>query len=281
LAGEEHEQRSPTLWSDIQEKTRLAAKEQANELLDANLRLTKTDTIIGAFGPTLRVFTEEYPVVDKHDNPVRPKQALEEARTAVVEVLIERELAEGLEPVDNLSTWYILSWLVYERENIPYDDARQLGLGVGVDIDDIKTSTKIWAKSGDKLILKGQSYRVRDYTALEAGEKRRKRAYPVDPRDDSFDYAIDAVHAAINVLNTKGSDFAWNWLNNRSIHDQPKFRRTVKSLLQVLPEGHDDYDSIVNLVSGDTGKLLNINPSEFAKTRDKNSSKTTLGDFES
>lgn len=281
LKGEEHEQRSPTLWNDIREKTKQAAREQANKLLDANLRLTKTDTIIGAFGPTLRVFTEEYPVVDKHDNLVRPKQALEEARTAVVEVLIDRELDEGLEPVDNMTTWYLLSWLVYERENIPYDDARQLGLGVGVDIDDIKTNTKIWGKSGDKLTLKGQSYRVRDYTALEAGEKRRKRAYPIDPREESFDYAIDAVHAALNVLNTKGSDFTWNWLNDRGLQDQVQFRRTIKSLLQVLPEGHEDYDSIVNLVSGDTGELLDIDPHEFMNTGKDKDSKTTLSDFQS
>jgi adenine-specific DNA methylase len=277
--GEEHSDRAPTLWSDIRSQTRKAAREKAAEILNSEINLTKTDTIISAFGPTLQVFTENYPVVDRHDEPVRPKRALEEARNAVVEVLVNRELDDSLEDVDDLSTWYVLSWLVYGRDTIPYDDARQLGLGVGVDVDAVKSETKIWGKSGDKLVLKGQSYRVRDFTALEAGEKRRTRAYPVDPRDESFAHSIDALHAALNVLNTKGSDFTWNWLNERSLQDEPQFRRTVKSLLQVLPESHEDYELLINLVSGDTGDLLDIDANEFTRQTNEESSRTTLNDF--
>lgn len=275
-----HADQSPSLWSDVRGDIREAAQEKAAELLDAELNLTKTDTIISAYGPTLRVFTENYPVVDKHDNRVRPKRALEEARTAVVEVLVDYELEESLDNVDNLTKWYILCWLVHEREAVPYDDARQLGLGVGVDVDDVKTETKIWSKSGDTLTLKGQSYRVRDYTALEAGEKRRKRAYPIDPRDESFSYTIDSIHAALNVLATKGSDFTWNWLNDRGLQDDPGFRKSVISLLQVLPEDSDDRDDLINLVSGDTGDLLDIDVDSVSRQdKDSNGNKTTLKDF--
>ncbi|WP_128225709.1 DUF1156 domain-containing protein [Halobacteriaceae bacterium SHR40] len=268
--------KSTTLWSDIRSKTQKVAREKANELLDSNLNLTKTDTIIGAFGPTLRVFTEEYPVVDMHENPVRPKKALEEARTAVVEELVKRVLEGSLDDVDGLSTWYILAWLVYERDAIPYDDARQLGLGVGVNIDEAKTDTKIWGKSGDQLVLKGHDYRVRDYTALESGEKRRKRAYPVNPQDQSFSHAIDAVHAAMNVIDTKGSDFTWNWLNERDLQNRTAFKECIKSLLQVLPESHNDYQLLLNLVSGETGELLDIS---LPTVGEENESRPTLQDF--
>lgn len=269
----------PTLWSDIRTKTREAARSKALDLLDSEMNLTKTDIIISAFGPTLRVFTESYPVVDKHDEMVRPNRALEEARTAVVEIILDRELDQSLEGVDNLTRWYVACWLVHERENVPYDDANQLGHGVGVDINDIKTSTKIWGKSQDTLILKGQSYRVRDYSALEAGEKRRKRAYPIDPRDMSFDHTIDAVHAALNVIDTKGSEFMWNWLNERDLHENTNFKQTIKSLLQVLPETHDDYETMVNLVSGETGKLLDIDISLISESSESNDERTTLEDF--
>lgn len=280
LEEDELESQAPTLWSDIRSRTRVAAREKATKLMDSDINLTKTDTIIGAFGPTLRVFTENYPVVDKHDNPVRPKQALEEARAAVVEVLVERELEDSLDEVDGVTTWYILGWLVYEREVIPYDDARQLGLGVGINIDEVKRDTKIWGKSGDQLILKGQDYRVQDYTALESGEKRRKRAYPVDPRDESFNYVINAIHAALNVLETKGGDFAWNWLNDRDLQNQRAFKRAIRSLLQVLPEDADDHDLLINIVSGETGELLEIESSVFANTNGENEeNRTTLQDF--
>lgn len=270
---------TPTLWSDIRNKTREVAEQKANELLDSDQNLTKTDTIISSFGPTLRVFTESYPIVDKYDNEVRPREALEEARNAVTRVLVERELTDDLEGVDSVTKWYILSWLVYGRESIPYDEANQLGLGVGVQIDDIKTDTKIWGKSKESLLLKGQDYRVRDHTALESGEKRRKRAYPVDPRDQSFSYNIDAVHSAMNVVNTKGSDFTWKWLKERELQNASWFRKTIKSLLQVLPQSHSDYNLLVNLVSGETGKLLNISADFLQQDSEKEKTRTTLEDF--
>lgn len=272
------EQRSPTLWSDIREETQHVAKERASKLLNSDSNLTKTDIIISTFGPTLRVFTENYPVVDKRDNPVRPREALKEARAAVTEVLIKEELGRNLDNVDSLSKWYILSWLVYERESIPHDEARQLGIGVGADIDELKSDTKIWGKSGENLILKGQSYRVRDYTALEAGEKRRERAYPLNPQDVSFDYVIDAVHAAINVVQTKGSDYTWNWLSERDLQNDPEFLQVVESLLQVLPENYDDYELLVNLISGETGELLDIDAQSVIK-QDEDTSRTTIDDF--
>lgn len=279
LEGNQLEDRSPTLWSDIQSYTREVAQKKATELLDANLNLTKTDTIISAFGPTLQVFTERFPVVDKHDNVVRPRRALEEARTAVTEVLVERELDESLDELDGLTTWYILTWLVYEKDTIPYDDANQLAIGVGIDIDDLKRDTKIWSKSKSKLTLKGQDYRVRDYDKLESGEKRRKRAYPVDPRETSFNYHIDAVHAALNVLETKGSDFTWNWISERNLQNKSWFQRTIKSLLQVLPGGHDDHEMLINLVSGKTGELLDIDLNSVTTNRHSGNDRTTLSDF--
>ena len=278
--AKESEECVPTLWRDIQQETKQVAREEAEKLLDSQHNLTKTDMIISAFGPTLRVFTQEFPVVDDKDNEVRPKQALAEARTAVTEVLVERELSEGLDGVDSLTKWYILSWLVYESDSIPYDEARQLGLGVGVEIDELKRDTKIWGQSKGTLLLKGQSDRVRDYTALEAGEKRRKRAYPVNPRDQTFGYNIDAVHAALNVLQTKGGDFTWNWLQDRDLQNSSWFSQTVKSLLQVMPQTHPDYELLINLASGETGELLEID-TDFLSERDENgSSRTTLQDFE-
>jgi len=278
--AKESEEHVPTLWRDIQQETKQVAREEAEKLLDSQHNLTKTDMIISAFGPTLRVFTQEFPVVDDKDNDVRPKQALAEARTAVTEVLVERELSESLDGVDSLTKWYILSWLVYESDSIPYDEARQLGLGVGVEIDELKRDTKIWGQSKDTLLLKGQSDRVRDYTALEAGEKRRKRAYPVNPRDQTFNYNIDAVHAALNVLQTKGGDFTWNWLQDRDLQNSSWFSYTVKSLLQVMPQPHPDHELLINLASGETGELLEID-TDFLSDRDGNgSSRTTLQDFE-
>jgi adenine-specific DNA methylase len=272
------EERERTLWSNIRNETRTVASEKATELLESDMNLTKTDTIISAFGPTLRVFTENFPVVNKHGDEVRPKEALQEARTAVIDVLVDRELEHTLDGVDDLSKWYILSWLVYEREKIPHDEARQLGIGVGVYIDEIKRDTKIWSKSGEDLILKGHDDRVQDFDELKAGGKRRKRKYPVNPQDVNFDYDIDAVHAALNVLDSEGGNTTWNWLQDRNLADDPVFKRVVKSLIQVLPEDHNDRELLEDLVVGKTGDLLDVDVDLFENKAGTTGSRIT--DFE-
>lgn len=273
--------RAPTLWSDIRQETRNSARKKAADLFSADYNLTKTDTIISSFGPTLKVYTENFPVVDNKDENVRPKEALREARAAVIEVLVERELEGSLDDVDPLTTWYLLSWLVYEQESIPHDEARQLGLGVGVRIDDIKSKTKIWNKSRDQVVLASQSERVQDYVELESGAKRRSRKYPVDPRELSFKSHIDAVHAALNVVDTKGSEFALRWLDERNIQNDPGFQRTLNSLIQVLPEDHSDYSTARNLTSGRTGDYLDIDVSVFdTKEKATGQKQTKLGEHE-
>lgn len=272
------DERSKTLWDDVREETRLVAKRKAVELLDSDLNLTKTDTIISSFGPTLRVFTENYPVVDKHGNEIRPKEALQEARTAVIDVLVDRELENTLDGVDDLTTWYILCWLVYERQKIPHDEARQLGIGVGVYIDEIKRDTKIWSKSGEDLILKGQSDRVQDFDKLKAGAKRRKRKFPVNPQDVNFEHSIDAVHAALNVLDTEGGNTTWNWLKDRNFANDPVFKRTIKSLIDVLPEEHEDRELLNDLIVGKTGGLLDIDIDIIESNQDTEGS--TLSDYD-
>jgi len=133
----------PTLWTDVRADTRAVAKEAARDLLNSGLSLTKTDVIISAFGPTLKVYADAYPVVDDQDQEVPPRRALEEAREAVTRVLVEEYLeGERLDEIDDITEWYILSWLVHGSDTFNYDDGHQLGLGIGVDIDDIKRSTK-------------------------------------------------------------------------------------------------------------------------------------------
>jgi len=47
-----------------------------------------------------------------------------------------------------------------------------------------------------------------------------------------------------------------------------------------MPSSFEDYDLLVNLVSGETGELLDINAASYLQDSESNeSSKTTLSDF--
>jgi len=268
--------KSDTLWSEVKPEFKDVARNKAEELLDSDLNLTKTDLIISTFGPTLRAFTEKYPVVDDQDNSVSPEKALKEARKSVTNTLSERYLKNSNEfdELTGVTKWYILSWLVYEQDTIPYDEGRQLGVGVGEYIDDIKSSTKIWrTKSGD-IQLQPSDKRVQNIAKVEdESQSVSGRKYPVDPTSDSFDYTIDAVHAALQVYDVKGSQYTWNWLQEKDFDKDEEFKTTLQALLQVLPNDHPDTEIGKNLVAGKTGDLLDIDTSGLFTDSDDYQSK--------
>ena len=273
-----------TLWDDVKSETRSEAKEAARELLDSGLSLTKTDTIIAAFGPTLRVFADNYPVVDKKGEEVPPRDALSAARDAVAEVLAERYLdTKGFDDLDGLTRWYVLSWLIYETDTMPYDEARQLGIGVGVNIDDVKRDTKIWGKSSGDVQLKTHSNRVQDIVRVENGEDVSSRKYPVNPTDERFSHGIDAVHSAIHVYETKGPEAGWEWLSDRGLKNDERFRTTVTALLEVLPQEHETAETLRDILSGRTGEYLDIDISNInlnVRGEDDEDNQAALNEFE-
>ena len=252
---------STTLWEEVQDEFYDVAEEEAKEILDSGYTISKTDTAIAAYGPTLQKFAEEYPVVTKKGETVRPRKALNEARKAVTSILAERFLdTEGIDQLDSVTRWYILSWLIYENDTIPFDEANQLGVAAGVNIDDIKRPTKLW-RGGKEVELQGPDDRVQDIVMLrnDGVDDPSSRKYPVDPTDRRFTYTIDAIHAAIHVYERDGTKSAWDWLTERSLKSDDEFEVAVTALLEVLPEDEDMYEILVNLISGETGEYLNIN----------------------
>jgi adenine-specific DNA methylase len=259
----------PTLWSDVESDTRSAAKLAARDLIDSGLSLTKTDVIISAFGPTLRVFADAYPVVDDEDKEVKPRRALEEAREAVSQVLVEEYLdVEGIEDLDDVSEWYILSWLVHEAETFSYDEGHQLGLGIGVDIDEIKRSTKTWRKSGEDMSLRGHSGRVQN---IEKKPENRSSHTPVNPDSLSFGLALDKIHAAMHVYDVQGESACCDWLRERNFDSDSTFKATLKALLQVLPHEHEDWVLARDIAVGRTRDVLNLefSPNVFAEDTER------------
>ncbi len=262
------EERSPSLWSDVVTDTRSVAKDAARDLLDSTLTLTKTDVIISAFGPTLRVFANAYPVVDDEDNEVPPRRALEEAREAVTQVLVDEYLeVEGINDLDDVTEWYVLCWLVHEAETFSYDEGRQLGLGIGVDIDDIKRSTKTWRKSRGDISLRGHSGRVQN---INEKPENRSSHTPVNPDDLSFGLALDKVHAAMHVYDVQGESACCDWLRERNFDSDSTFKATLKALLQVLPHDHEDWELARDLAVGRTRDVLDLDfsPNVFADDGD-------------
>lgn len=251
-----------TLWEDIKRDIAEVAEQEARSIIESGYSISKTDMAIAAYGPTLQKFAQEYPVVNKKGEKVRPREALSEAREAVTEVIAETFLnTRGIDNLDTLTRWYILAWLIYENDTFPYDEGNQLGVAAGVDINDIKQTTKIWGKSRGDIQLKDHDDRVQDIVLLkdDSVDNPSSRKYPVDPTDTRFTYTIDTVHSAIHVYEREGARAAWDWLTERNLKSDDAFEVAVTALLEVLPEDNDMHETLVNLISGETGEYLDIN----------------------
>ncbi len=268
--SEDSEQQN-SLWSDVEDDIYTTAKQAAEKIIDSEYHISKTDTAIAAYGPTLEEFVRAHPVVNKNGEDIRPRKALSKARQAVTSVLVEEYLdVNGVDTIDPLTRWYVLVWLIHENDTLLYDEARQIGIAADVDIDDIKRDTKIWGKSGGDLQLKQADGRVQDIVRLENedAEDPSTRKYPVDPTSKSFPYVIDAVHSAVHVYDREGSDRALQWLKERNMDTNTEFHVAIIALLETMPTDTDMADTLQKLVQGQTGEYLNIDLTTFSSTAD-------------
>jgi adenine-specific DNA methylase len=250
-----------TLWEEVREEFQTVAAEEAKDIIQSGYTISKTDMAIATYGPTLQRFAEAFPVVNKKGDKIRPRDALGEARKAVTSVIAEEFLnTEGVDQLDKLTRWYILAWLTYENDTFPYDEGRQLGVAAGVDIDEIKRPTKLW-RGGQEIELQEPEDRVQDIVMLrsDSAENPSSRKYPVDPTKRRFTYTIDTIHAAIHVYEREGARAAWDWLTERDLKSDEAFGVAVTALLEVLPDDEEMHETLVNLISGETGEYLDIN----------------------
>ena len=257
-----HSGGSTTLWEDIKQDIAKEARKEAESIIDSDYNISKTDMAIATYGPTLQEYAKHYPVINKKGEQVRPREALTEAREAVTEIIAEQFLnTRGIETLDTLTRWYILGWLIYENDTFPYDEGNQLGVAAGVDINEIKTPTKIWGKSQGDIQLKSHKDRVQDIVLLrdESVENPSSRKYPVDPTDTRFTYTIDTVHSAIHIYEREGARAAWDWFSERNLKSNEAFEIAVTALLEVLPDDNSMYETLIDIISGETGEYLDIN----------------------
>lgn len=249
------ESTDPTLWETVQRDTRKRAKDKTSQLDTQEAELTKVDMMLASFGPTLEVFTNNYPVVDDKGEHVTPQTALDEARDAVRNYLIDKYLNEGVRDVDSKTEWYILAWFVFEAQRFPYDEGRRLAVGVGENVDSLKKDNRMWRTRSGDIVLRPHEDRVQDVNQDPDNRSSRK---PVDPGALSFTTSLDKVHTAMHILDVKGASEAWNWMNDRNCGSDPAFKATLEALLRVLPHDHNDWKLARDLAAGETGELLDL-----------------------
>ncbi len=219
--------REPAWWDDLKDRVRRVAREKAREFAAQGVR--GVDLYISVFGPTLSVLSERWPVLTSEVDPktgdpkvLRPETALDLAREEVMGLRREILLQGRDVSFDPITDWYLMAWDSFAAVEFPYDEARKLAIGVGVELDkEVMASEKLARK-------KGQFVRL-----LEPWERRAKGR--VDDEAESFPVWINAAHTAMMVYREDGPQACEVFLRRSGLRKDSTFKALLQAMINAVP----------------------------------------------
>ena len=221
------EYQEPIWWDDIQQKVRESARIKAEEFSEQGI--SGVDLYISTFGPTLKIISENWPVLTSEvdpktgePKPLRPEVALNLAREEVIRLRKEGLLLGRDVQFDSVTDWYLLAWDSFAAEQFPYDEARKLAIALGIEMDRIlKTQKNIVVKKGI-------------YVILQEPANRRKRGM-VDDEVQIFEHLIDAVHTAMMIYEEDGPGTCDVFLMKTGLKRDSTFKACLQAMLNAIP----------------------------------------------
>jgi putative DNA methylase len=193
------------------------------------------DFFMSAIGPAVEAFGKYARVEKLSGEPVTVAELLEYVRKVVSEFALERVLGSAqLGGLDAPTRFFLLYRWTYNHARVPFDEARKLAQGVGVELDNL------WGEGG--LVEKQKEY-VRVPMPLERA-KSTKFA-----RQDRFETMIDALHYAL---------WLWNENNQKKLRehlaatygDKETFWQVAQAIAEVLPDGDKEKQLLQGLLYG-------------------------------
>jgi len=193
------------------------------------------DFFMSAIGPAVEAFGKYVRVEKLSGELVTVAELLEYVRKVVSEFALERVLGSAqLGGVDAPTRFYLLYRWTYNHARVPFDEARKLAQGIGLEL------TTLWGKGG--LVEK-----QKDYVYLPIPLPHAKSAKFAS--QGRFETMIDTLHYAL-----------WLWHEN----DQKKLRehlamtygesetfwQVAQAIAEVLPDGDKEKQLLQGLLYG-------------------------------
>jgi len=193
------------------------------------------DFFMSAIGPAVEAFGKYERVEKLSGEPVTVAELLEYVRKVVSEFALERILRSAqLGGVDALTRFYLLWRWTYNHARVPFDEARKLATGAGVELTDN------WDAGG--LVQK-----QKDYVVVLSPQERAKDARFA--RQERFTTMVDALHRAVAL-----------WERNRTKElaehlaetygGNEVFWQVAQAISEVLPDGDKEKQALQGLLYG-------------------------------
>ena len=232
----------PKPWHEVEELIAEAVQGDIRDnLIEADLK--PIDLYLSAFGPALRVISQEWGTIRETANPDRPENQYLVTPTDALQVA-RREVSShraheissdwANSPMDHSTKFYILAKDASENETLLFDEANLLARAIGVKLEknDIHMRRIVGFKD-DKVSLLSARDRL---AARDIGEDINTRS------------TLDTVQTAIALTDRRNTIDAQQWLAQR-LHDpnEGRFRHTLEALIKTTKPGHDDHAAQRNL----------------------------------
>ncbi|WP_410598444.1 DUF1156 domain-containing protein [Amycolatopsis sp. lyj-90] len=216
---------------DIEGEVRQTAREAVARF--RNDGIDGVDLLLSAYGPTLSVVSQHWPVhVSEADENgrarlLRPEEALSVARAEIVRVQRARLVGHAIE-FDPLTDFTVAFWDVIQDSVATFDEGRRLALAVGgLDIDELQRS-KILEKKAGTVRLLAPSERLRPHVGEDTSPGVR-------PQAGTFGNLIDAVHTVCHVADEDGLGNAKALIDRTGLAKDSRFIAVVQALVNAIP----------------------------------------------
>ena len=235
-------------WQQVQGEIVRQVKERVAEYEALGIR--GVDLMLSAFGPALQVICRHWPVRLPSGETISPEYALDLAREVVRSHRWVQLVGERPVEVDEPSQFVIYAWDFYKAEQIRFDEARKLYMGLGVDLEELR---------GRKLVERKGEY----VTLLTPEQRLRKNGF--DPEAEHFDSTIDALHAAMWWFGEGGLGAVRRFLERTKLAEDGQFLAGMQAYLRALPVVREEFRALREIAEGllhgrievpeDTGQL--------------------------
>ncbi|MCS7239603.1 MAG: hypothetical protein NZ899_15255, partial [Thermoguttaceae bacterium] len=192
------------------------------------------DFFMSAIGPAVEAFGKYTRVEKLSGEPVSVAELLEYVRKVVAEFALSRILQEAeLGGVDALTRFYVLWRWTYNHARVPFDEARKLAAGVGVEL------TNHWDPGG--LVKKDKEF-VRVLSPQERAKDTRFA------KKEEFNTMVDALHQACILWEANQQKRLTEHLA-RSYGANEAFWQVAQAISEVLPDGDKEKQLLQGLLN--------------------------------
>ncbi|MDW8224292.1 MAG: hypothetical protein RMJ82_15225, partial [Gemmatales bacterium] len=191
------------------------------------------DFFMSAIGPAMEAFGKYARVEKLSGEAVTAAELLEYVRKVVAEFALSRILHQAqLGGVDALTRFYLLWRWTYNHARVPFDEARKLAAGVGVEL------TQQWLAGG--LVKKDKEY----VCVLAPQERAKDSSFQSKER---FETMVDALHRACMLYERNRTRELTEHLG-QTYGANETFWQVAQAVSEVLPDGDKEKQVLQGLL---------------------------------